>query len=448
MKRIYTRTIKYSALIIFILISLWIIREFSISRVENLQDGAKVTINFLFEMDKEKFKDSIQILSQVPYANQFDCKINWITNNTVSIDLKENNNIKGQKIYLIIKKANTLIPFISKNCKIPVQFNSNIEMISSKNERIIATEDSFVVKFNTPIKENELSKYLKSDADFYIEPVKVKNHLNQEVNDQTQFLFFPKKPLENNRKYLLSFAKGMPAESGITLREDINITLQTDKKPKIVDIYPKDGQKWVGLYPIITLSADYPIEKAILTIDDQKIEGNIKDNYDVEFMLEKPLKENKDYIYKVQVVSKSGEPSEEEYIKIKTLPLNEEKKWVEIILNEKPCIKVYQGTKVIRKIKVLNKQIVQPHTLGTYYIQDKKKQLYTGKNIEDESYLIKINDQCIVQSYLCDTLGSIEQPAFSKNNETSNYTNIHIMQEDAKWIYYNIPDNTMVIIHN
>lgn len=448
MKHIYQRTIRCSALIVFILTSLWLIRSFNICRVETLKDGAKVTINFLMDMDKNRFKDSIQIVSQVPYANQFDCKINWISKNTVSIHLKENNNIKGQKVYLIIKKADTKIPFINKNCKIPIQFESKVTMISEKEERIISTESPFIVKFNTPINENVLSQYLRSDADFYITPVKVKNHLNQEVNDQTQFLFSPKKPLENNRKYLLSFVKGLPAQSGMKLMENIDITLKTDIKPKIVDISPKDGQKWVGLYPKITLSADYPISQAFLTVDNQKIEGVIKDNYDAEFLLSKPLKPNKDYIYKVQVVSYAGELSKEEYIHFRTLPIHEDKVWVEAIIDNKPRIKVYKGTKIVKQVKCINNQMISLPTLGTYYIQGRTKQADGEGYKKDENYLIKINDECILQSYPDDAQEEIKETSFSKNNEIMHYTKIHINQEDAKWIYYNIPDNAMVIIHN
>ena len=129
----------------------------------------------------------------------------------------------------------------------------------SSDLRNIPTDAPFIVTFNTPIKRANINKYITSDANFEIAPVGGSHY--------SQWILTPKEPLENNKKYVLSFRKGMPATSGLFMENDEVVTLETTSKPEIETVYPEDQARWVEVYPKVIIKSREPIKKALLDVE-------------------------------------------------------------------------------------------------------------------------------------------------------------------------------------
>ncbi|MGL4346097.1 MAG: L,D-transpeptidase [Cellulosilyticaceae bacterium] len=427
------------ALLMVILVGgLFILKDFNITWVEVSNNQAVATVNFLFPMNQDKLGECIKIEGLEVDQQQYQCAIEWMSPTTAKIAIKETGEIRGQKIKLIVEDAPTEYSWLHKREVIPIQFKESVTVIEPSEEILISTEDSFLVKFSTPMNPHILHKYLKSDASFYIEPVK---------SDQSVFKFTPVIPLDNNRKYILSFSKGMPALSGVMLEEELSVVLQTDSKPEIVEMYPEQGSKWIGLYPKVTLKTNQPIVAATLDLGNQQIKGKIKEGYYVEFVLPKMLEPNHMYEWNVQVEAKTGERSLPSTIKFTTVPIPEDRIWIEVKLDSPHQIIAYQGKKQLRQMVCSAGVEKYPTAVGTYYVQGKGEKFFQDEMNRGANYWVKVSEQIMIHGMLRDEYWTPIYKVEERLGAPQTRGNIILSEEDAKWLYEKVKEDTMVIIH-
>ncbi|WP_069997699.1 L,D-transpeptidase [Cellulosilyticum sp. I15G10I2] len=438
---------KISLISTLLLISLWILKDFNLSWVEVNPDYAKVTINFLFPMNKDKLPESISLSHQLPYASQFDYSIEWLTDSVVCIKLQEQNLIKGQKVQLIIKEAPSKFSFIARNASINIQFSSDIAVLEPTKELLVASESSFKVKFNTPMNKNKLYKFLQCDAAFYIEPESIFNSAGKKLEDTSVFKFTPKTPLINGQKYILSFRKGMPSQSGALLKQDTSVILIADIKPIIALTYPENNSKWIGLYPRMKIETDSPTVAGYLTLGNETIKGKNLDPYHIEFLLNKVLDPDTTYQASFQVKAKSGELSAPKAIQFTTVRIDTDRLWIEVLAQTKPKINIYKGNKVIKRMICSTGDNTQTLPLGTYYTRDKGEAFIDPKNREGANFWVKINDTCLFQGLIRNEYWQVKDLFAKQLGKQIKRSNIILKDEDARWLYDNTPVDTMIIIH-
>lgn len=432
------RIFKISLIAIILLLMAWFIRDFNLSIVNINEEGADVRINFIFPMNKETFNDNISILPDIPNTH-FECYVKWESNHTVVIRIKEKNEVKGQKVRLVINNAQTNIPYIKKSANVPIQFQKSPRIIGISQVNNIPTDASFIVKFNTPMKRATINKYIESDTQFEIIPVESTNYCQWELT--------PKNPLENNKKYILSFRKGMPAISGMFLEEDKIITLQTASKPKIISVSPEHNSRWIGLYPKIIVESQEVIKSAIIKIGNEVIEGKILDERWAEFTLPKVLNFETTYDVVAQVVSQHGEKSDGLKFDFTTIPLEEDRVWIEVILREEHKVIVYKGREVIRTMPCSGGTPEDPTILGTYYLQDRGTKFFAKKIREGANNWVRIHGNYLFHGLPRNEDWVISKEAEEKLGSAASHGCIRLTEADAQWFYDNIPQNTMVIIH-
>ena len=123
---------------------------------------------------------------------------------------------------------------------------------------------------------------------------------SKQYTDETYFKFTPKVKLENDRKYLLSFRKGMPSKAGNLLEDALQVVLQTDTVPLIERVIPADGSKWVGLYPRITVESKTVLATAYLERKDLCIDGVKKSDNRMDFYRPTIVEANTNYKEAIQ----------------------------------------------------------------------------------------------------------------------------------------------------
>lgn len=429
--------------------SIYFLKNFSLTWVEVQQDKAIITVNFLFPMAKENLAQCIKIQPQISSAQDFKCTIRWLSDKTAQITLEECSTIKGQKVRLIINNAPDRTRKVRKNAEMSIQFRSPISILSPQEELLIGTKTPFIIHFNTPMKKSMLHKYLESDAHFYIEPVKRELPNGKEEIDPTTYAFIPKEKLENSKKYVLSFRKGMPSESGVMLQEDTNVLLYTDSKPNITSLIPPTGSKWIGLFPKISLETDKPITEAYIELDGKTFKGKQITAYKAEFFPESLLKPETTYALKAKVKAPSGEMSEMKQTLFTTVPVHEDRIWVEIILNPtKSSLVVYKGEKQLKKMLCSGGKKETPTPYGTFYTYEKGEKYYSHKDNEGANSWIMLSEGIIIQGITRDEYWKIKNNIAQHLGEAQTKGNIILSEEDALWLYSALPNDTMVIIHD
>ena len=427
-----------SASIIFVFCLLGFLRTFNLSWVETYDHEAKITINFLFPMKQEGFKEHITLMSQRADSKAFSYDLKWLNHHIVEINLKEQNEIKGQKVKLLIHKAPTQFKNFTKSESMLVQFKSDIQILSPTQDLLISSNQPFVIQFNTPVGLNQISKYLQCDAKFYIKPYEETDDQGKKHIDDTKFILTPKEPLENEKCYVLLLKAGMASKSGTLLKKDQVIMVQVDHKPTILKTYPAEGDKWIGLYPRLTLESKEPIVKAVASINDQMIEGVLTDENHVYFLLDELLKQDTTYTIHFQTQVKSGELSAIKSVTFSTTTLNENRFWIDIRNGNKQQINCYEGGKIIRTIPCEIKKTKQMPLWGTYYLQDKAEVYENNAERLGANYWMAITENFGIHGETRDS--------YWKPIETEVITpHIIISDSDAAWLYEKMNAQNMII---
>lgn len=439
MGRFNNKIFKVSLVLVILILMAWFIRDFNLSIVSVTQEGADVSINFIFPIDQETFNDHISLIPDIPNT-KFQCDVKWESSHRAVIRLKEMSHTKGQNVRLIISNTQTKIPWIKKSATISVQFQQSPKLIGVSEVNNIPTNAPFIVTFNTPMKRANINKYIASDTRFEIVPVEGSHYCQWELT--------PKMPLENNKKYILSFKKGMPASSGLFMENDQIVTLQTPSKPTIVGVTPKAGSRWIEVYPKIIIESNEPIKKALLDVEGKILEGKIIGEKRAEFILTRVLDFGTTYELACQVVSEHGEKSEPFQFEFTTMPIEEDRVWIEIILAKENKMVVYKGENPIRSMPCSGGTSQNPTILGTYYLKDRGTQFFAKKIREGATNWVRIDGNYLIHGLPRDENWVIKKSEEEKIGSAASHGCVRLREVDAQWIYDNIPQNTMVIIHH
>ncbi|ONI43391.1 hypothetical protein AN641_10245 [Candidatus Epulonipiscioides gigas] len=435
-----------ASIIVFILSTMYIISSLSVVHINIKGSSAVVTINFFMPMDKEKFSESISILPAFSQSDDIDMQIQWRNNNTVELLLTEIGDIKGQEIRLEINNAKTTLAFINKDKTIEFSFNSKIKVIEPKEALLIATDNSILVSFNTPINLNSLKKYITLDAQCNIEPQNSSKLSKKGQADSTIFKFTPTQELENAKPYNIVFNKGLIAVSKEILQEDIKVQILTDKEPVITKILPENNSHWIGLYPKISITSDMPIKEAKLYVNDIILDGNIIGDYKAIFYFDNILKPNTQYNTNIVVLTPSGQKSLQYLLNFKTVPINDDRIWIIIESGQLHKLTVYQGQKLIKQMICSIGANITKYQKGTYYIIEKGDTFYDSmKKIGANNYVI-LSEGILIHGLKRDSYWNIQESSEIGLGAPQSGDNIILSEEDAKWLLENIPEETMVIL--
>lgn len=409
-----------------IIIGIGFLKYFNLYWVESNTAYTKVTINFLFPIRQANFTEHIQVIGEGDIAYQS----HWINAHTVELILKEKGEIKGQKAVLKINHLPTQYNGLDKSVSIPIQFKADIQLASS-NQFLISSTGSFTIAFNTPITVQQLYKSIQCEAEFDIKPY--------DTDCTTQFIFTPKKTLENGKIYILRFLAGMRAKSGTLLKENQTILLAVDQKPTITKTYPVNGDKWIGLYPRLLLESQEDIVNAKAYINGVIIDGTLIDSKHAYFLLDDLLQPEKNYDLSFQIQTASGELSDMRQVRFTTTTLNDKRFWLDIHIGNTKEIRCYEENKRIRTIPFEMSKEVSNLLLGTYYLQGTSEVYEDSENHLGGNYWICISNQLGIQ-------GTLRDAYWQPINDISHAKNMIITDEEAHWLYEKVTSDTMIII--
>ena len=118
-----------------------------------------------------------------------------------------------------------------------------------------------------------------------------------------------------------------------------------------------------------------------------------------------------------------------------------------MILKKEHRLIVYKGDKQIRVVPCSGGTKETPTVLGTYYLQDRGTKFFAKKISEGANNWIRIHNNYLIHGLPRDENWKISKEAEMKLGSPASHGCIRLREIDAQWCYDNIPQNTMIIIH-
>ncbi|NLK97146.1 L,D-transpeptidase family protein [Defluviitalea saccharophila] len=418
-------------------------QHYNLLLVDVKDNTAVIRVNFLVPMEQYGIEKNLEIKSSLPNT-KFQCDLKWEGPNRLKVTINELSELKGQKILFKIHGAKSQFPFLHKSLSTSVQFQAEPQLLEIENKDHVPTEGPLVLQFNTPMDAKNIQKFIQSDVKFDLEPQVFED--DGKSIDYSRWNLYPKEKMNNESNYLLLIKKGLKAQCGHMLKEDIQIQIRTASKPKIVETNPKQSAQWVALYPKISAKMNEEIKDAVITIDGVKQKVSVKDNK-LEFLPHKILDPGEEYEVSIQGISKYGEKTDPYVLKFMTMPINDDDLWVEVSLKGKHEVIIHKGKDIIRRMPASGGTKEEPTVLGTFFIQDRGTSFFSKRFNEGATYWVRIIDQYLFHGIPRDNHWNIIESERKKIGKPASHGCVRMNEEDAKWFYENIPHGTMVIIH-
>ncbi len=149
----------------------------------------------------------------------------------------------------------------------------------------------------------------------------------------------------------------------------------------------------------------------------------------------------------IQVIDKSGEISLPKEVSFKTMDIEKDMLWVEVVLGSRQEVIVRQGHDIIKEMPCSGGKTDSPTILGTYYLRDRGESFFSQRFKEGANYWVRIKDQYLFHSIPKDEKGNTIDEELAKIGQPASHGCIRLLDKDAKWFYDNVPYGTMIIIH-
>ena len=123
--------------------------------------------------------------------------------------------------------------------------------------------------------------------------------------------------------------------------------------------------------------------------------------------------------------------------------------WVEVSLKEDGHkVIVREDSEIIKDMICSGGTEEEPTVLGTFEIENRGLWFYSERFKEGAKYWIRITEQYLFHSIPRDKEWNIIEEEKEKLGKPASHGCIRLSDEDAKWLYDNVPDKTTVIIHD
>ena len=216
----------------------------------------------------------------------------------------------------------------------------------------------------------------------------------------------------------------------------------------IKDIEITNNKGPAEIYPLIEIICTDILKDGKITIEGIKGRTEIAENKLI-YIPGEILQPSTTYKVTIEFKGLKDEEYHRELWSFKTKSLDPEEIWVEVSLNARGHrVFVRNKNELIREMICSGGTEDEPSILGTYYLQNRGDEFYSERFKEGALYWVRIKDQYLFHSIPRDKNWNIIEEELNKLGGPASHGCIRLEDEDAKWFYENVPDGTMVIIHD
>lgn len=207
-------------------------------------------------------------------------------------------------------------------------------------------------------------------------------------------------------------------------------------------VVPEEGS-W-SVYPCIVISGEEEITQVsgFIRAKDRKIGGDWQiEGKAAQFFPYQVLEPGQ--AYEAEMCVNGMELSTAFTVSDAALP----EQWIEVALGIEQKVYIWQGGRIIKAFSCSGGLPESPSLLGIYQLQDRGERFYSKRFAEGALYWIRIQDQYLFHSVPRDEEGRVIAEELEKIGEAASHGCIRLYDEDARWLYENLPRGTMVILH-
>lgn len=150
----------------------------------------------------------------------------------------------------------------------------------------------------------------------------------------------------------------------------------------------------------------------------------------------------------VNVKSVYSEHSLLNVIKAANVQIKEDQLWVEVSLKkEGHKVLIREGRRIMRVMPCSGGTKEEPTIMGAFYLENRGEWFYSERFQEGGLYWVRFYEQYLFHSTPVDRDMKVIVEEKEKIGGPASHGCIRLLVEDAKWFYINIPDGTLVVIH-
>ncbi len=425
---------KYVVLSLFILILAGgLLVSFYIPyTIDRDSETLKVTLNFFLSVKDGEIK-KILVSSDSPWT-QMKIVSKWTTPSTLELTISQERPIKCGEIYIRIQGIKMKMCPLKKWGIITIKQEVPLEILGIYPTVDPPTSGPIIIRFNSPVDLSSLRDKISANADGKLLPT-IKFFNGKEYQDYTQWTLLPTERLENHRTY------------NIYIKEGMTLSFRTAAKPQPIKISPTPGSKGVGLYRPIEISFDEPIEEGKISVSNMNGVTLVEDKK-LTFKEAYLFKPGHKYDVMVEATSITGEPIDPMSFSFTTMEIKEDTLWVEVDLSGTHLVIVRRGNEPIKVMLASGGAPGRETPPGIYHIVNRGLQFFSYKYGEGAIFWVRFMDNYLFHSIPRDSDWRLKEEELDKLGGPASHGCVRLKDEDAKWFYENVPDGTMVIIHD
>lgn len=214
----------------------------------------------------------------------------------------------------------------------------------------------------------------------------------------------------------------------------------------IVETVPAHGSVDIPLYREIIIYAKDRVERASVMITGMPGETRVEETA-VIFKPRRVFMPDTWYDVKAQIYT--GRNKEVVNFSFKTADLGDEM-WIEIDLSDMNRVIVYKGKKIVRVMLasggIPGGEYETPK--GIFAAGDRGESFFTPRFGQGGLYWVRVYESYFLHSMPRDEEGNIIPEELEKLGTHASHGCIRLLDEDAIWVYENVPRGSMIIVHD
>lgn len=432
---------RYLLLMILVLITAWIaLSRFNDVTIEQLNDTGlvRIRVNFYVPVIERDVGDKIHLESERPGVD-FVKTFRWIDDRNLEIYAMEKGLPKGFKTMLRIEPLKTAVPGLLKSVKVYYRVKIRPFLVGVSSP--VASSGPVVLSFSTPVGEAEL-KLLRTDFDFALRPRYIPMAIGKLFKDTSQWLLIPRDPLQPGKKYFVKF------EGNESIFAGFYRWFEVAPIPKVISTDPENGKKDVMPYTVLKVDFDQEMKEVFIKVS--RMTGDvICRGKTAEFKPHSVFLPGEKYEVSVEGTSVYGQKLAHYRFEFTTKDLGD-RLWVEVNLRPVQKVVVYRGKKIIKTMLASGGR-PGPDTetpRGYFTVKDRGVWFFSERFGQGAFYWVRIKDNYLFHSMPRDRDRNLIREEYEKLGIPASHGCVRLKDEDAKWFYENIPEGTLVVIHD
>lgn len=151
----------------------------------------------------------------------------------------------------------------------------------------------------------------------------------------------------------------------------------------------------------------------------------------------------------ISVVSFNKNANLKRVIKIAGVQIEENQLWVEVALEDhKHKVVIREGETILKEMPCSGGTDEEPTVMGVFYLENRGEWFYSERFDEGALYWVRFYEQYLFHSVPVDKKFNVIEEEKNLIGKAASHGCIRLLEEDAKWFYFNVPDDTMVVIHD